>query len=351
MSMQGTVLGFSTDSGDGVINGADGGRYKFTASAWKGEDAPRAGIGVDFEVSPNGEALDIYPLKATTAARSAPKSERGISIGASSPDAGRYLDFAKKRPAIIAAAIALVASLFVSFITVTPPRDSDVRLPDSATVFGVSGLVQIADRTLRERTAAYTAEIAHQNELIENYQQMHASEQDNIRREVDRYRRQREQYARYGYLYGAYTQTAEAYQAELERQSREGLEIRVAPHRESVQQTQTKLDRLNQEKMFPKLSYLAYLTPLLAALILFLEFTGRSSRLAGLAFGVSAVASVGLIYFARSRLESLFADLGGVNAALAGSDLLSPALGAWLLLLAAAAAVALGFGLVKFKGV
>ena len=346
---KGVVLGFSDATGSGIINGDDGGRFKFILSAWRGEGSPVAGVEVDFETSDDGAAIDIYPLKATSAAQSVPRLELATSAGDATPDASKYLDFVTKRPAIIVAAIALIVSLFISFVTVTKPRDSDIRLPESATVFGVSGLVRIADRTLRERTAADTTEIAQQNEVIENYRQMHASEQDNIRREVDRYRSQREQYARYGYLYGNYTQTAEAYQAELERQSREGLEVRVSPHRESVEGAQTKLDRLNQEKVFPKLAYLAYLTPLLAALILFLEYTGRSSRLASLAFGVSAVASVGLIYFARSRLESLFADLGGVNAALAGSDLLSPALGAWLLLLAAALLIALSFNLVKLK--
>ncbi len=59
--MKGTVLGFSAESGEGVINGEDSRRYKFTRADWKGETAPRVGAAVDFESSEEGKAADIYP--------------------------------------------------------------------------------------------------------------------------------------------------------------------------------------------------------------------------------------------------------------------------------------------------
>ncbi len=59
--MKGTVLGFSAETGEGVINGEDSRRYKFTRADWKGDAAPRTGAAVDFETGEEGKAVDIYP--------------------------------------------------------------------------------------------------------------------------------------------------------------------------------------------------------------------------------------------------------------------------------------------------
>lgn len=58
--MKGSVLAFSIQKGNGVISGDDGKRYKFLASSWQAEIHPVQGQRVDFEVTPTGEALDIY---------------------------------------------------------------------------------------------------------------------------------------------------------------------------------------------------------------------------------------------------------------------------------------------------
>ena len=47
--MKGRVLGFSADSGTGVISGQDGKRYAFQAGEWKAGQPVRAGLQVDFE--------------------------------------------------------------------------------------------------------------------------------------------------------------------------------------------------------------------------------------------------------------------------------------------------------------
>jgi hypothetical protein len=59
--MKGTVLGFSAETGEGVINGEDTRRYKFGRADWRGDTAPRAGAAVDFETGEDGKAVDIYP--------------------------------------------------------------------------------------------------------------------------------------------------------------------------------------------------------------------------------------------------------------------------------------------------
>ena len=58
--MKGLVLAFSVQQGSGLISGDDEQRYKFLASSWKCDEHPTQGIRVDFDISPQGEALDIY---------------------------------------------------------------------------------------------------------------------------------------------------------------------------------------------------------------------------------------------------------------------------------------------------
>ena len=61
--MKGKILG-SADA-NGVITGADGNRYKFTAADWKAPRTPKIGEEVDFEVPAAGSAGEIYPTHAT----------------------------------------------------------------------------------------------------------------------------------------------------------------------------------------------------------------------------------------------------------------------------------------------
>lgn len=59
--MQGEILDYSVQLGEGVISGDDGNRYTFTGGEWKERALPERGMWVDFEVR-NNAALSIYWL-------------------------------------------------------------------------------------------------------------------------------------------------------------------------------------------------------------------------------------------------------------------------------------------------
>ncbi len=57
--MKGQILDFSVQKSEGVITGADGKRYEFSASEWHGDIQPSRGMWVDFEC--NGDiATGVY---------------------------------------------------------------------------------------------------------------------------------------------------------------------------------------------------------------------------------------------------------------------------------------------------
>ena len=60
--MDGSILGYSEDTGEGAIRTENGDRFTFTKSDWKGERPPKAGDKVDF-VGTDGKAMEIYLLK------------------------------------------------------------------------------------------------------------------------------------------------------------------------------------------------------------------------------------------------------------------------------------------------
>ncbi|MFA7693874.1 MAG: hypothetical protein GX117_13340 [Candidatus Hydrogenedentes bacterium] len=57
--MKGQVLDYSTQENSGLISGADGSRYPFAGSEWKGDTPPSRGMQVDFDVQ-DGSAVAIY---------------------------------------------------------------------------------------------------------------------------------------------------------------------------------------------------------------------------------------------------------------------------------------------------
>lgn len=57
--MRGQIL--TTDAAGGVIAGADGNRYTFARTDWRGGGEPPAGTGVDF-IAREGVAAEIFPL-------------------------------------------------------------------------------------------------------------------------------------------------------------------------------------------------------------------------------------------------------------------------------------------------
>jgi len=70
--MQGKVLEFNLQSGEGVIAGDDSTRYSFVRTEWKSTEIhPMANVMVDFEVS-NGSAVGIYTIEKIVPASVAP---------------------------------------------------------------------------------------------------------------------------------------------------------------------------------------------------------------------------------------------------------------------------------------
>ncbi len=64
--MRGTILGYDTVRGTGVVTGDDGGRYHFVDTEYRADRrAIRAGTTVDFEAGNGATACEIYPLPAT----------------------------------------------------------------------------------------------------------------------------------------------------------------------------------------------------------------------------------------------------------------------------------------------
>jgi len=57
--MKGNVLDYSVQSNSGVISGADGSRYTFVGSEWKGDATPSRGMAVDFDVQ-GTNAVAVY---------------------------------------------------------------------------------------------------------------------------------------------------------------------------------------------------------------------------------------------------------------------------------------------------
>lgn len=61
--MTGKILGYDTNTNDGVITSDNGTRYKFTKEDWKESTSPQKEMNVDFEATEENTAKDIYVVK------------------------------------------------------------------------------------------------------------------------------------------------------------------------------------------------------------------------------------------------------------------------------------------------
>jgi hypothetical protein len=108
---------------------------------------------------------------------------------------------------------------------------------------------------------------------------------------------------------------------------------------------------------FLNVLYLIYLTPILAAAVLYFELTGKPDKRVNLAFAASSVLSVAIVWFLQMRIDDaikgVMAAMGqGQEAALvSGADFVGFGLGAWLILFSGLAAFAIHFNLVRLKAV
>lgn len=59
--MRGQVLGVDARTGEGLVAGQDGQRYRFAREDWAHRGEPAVGIEVDFEAT-NDRALSVFPM-------------------------------------------------------------------------------------------------------------------------------------------------------------------------------------------------------------------------------------------------------------------------------------------------
>lgn len=85
--MRGQVLGVDARTGEGVVAGQDGQRYRFAREDWAHRGEPAIGVEVDFEAA-NDRALSVFPMPvaappvAYSAAPSAPVNDRNKYVAA-----------------------------------------------------------------------------------------------------------------------------------------------------------------------------------------------------------------------------------------------------------------------------
>jgi len=60
--MTGKILGFDTQDNTGTISSDDGKRYKFQKTDWKEKGIPLKELKVDFDISDDGTAKEIYQI-------------------------------------------------------------------------------------------------------------------------------------------------------------------------------------------------------------------------------------------------------------------------------------------------
>ena len=115
-----------------------------------------------------------------------------------------------------------------------------------------------------------------------------------------------------------------------------GVETRFAPEAEALRAHSTMLG----------FSFLLYLVPLAAALVLWLGFRGKRSRLAEIGLGAAAVLS-GLYYFALREVAAGAVDDTIFGSAAATRAAFSFGLGGWLVFLGGIAVLLIAFGIVR----
>jgi uncharacterized protein YgiB involved in biofilm formation len=78
--MKGQVLDYSIQKNEGVIASADGGRYTFSGSEWKGASPPARGLWVDFEAQETA-AIGVYLALGTNTGIGASLASLGTASG------------------------------------------------------------------------------------------------------------------------------------------------------------------------------------------------------------------------------------------------------------------------------
>lgn len=79
--MFGSVLSYSVQTGEGVISGDDGHRYRFSSRDYLGPDVPRRGARIEFDTI-DDRAISVHPASPVTGAQNgAPSAFPAIAAG------------------------------------------------------------------------------------------------------------------------------------------------------------------------------------------------------------------------------------------------------------------------------
>ncbi len=65
--MKGQILEYSIQTHSGIISADDQNRYEFSGAEWRSHNAPQAGSRVDFEISAEGKAVQVFTSQGDSA--------------------------------------------------------------------------------------------------------------------------------------------------------------------------------------------------------------------------------------------------------------------------------------------
>ncbi len=331
--MKGKILGFDVAAANGAINGEDGKRYKFNSAQWKAPRPPKPGEDVDFEISSDGLATEIYPLKASAgldlgdmgakmkdALGSAgagvdlgdvgAKAKQLFASGSSSPAGERAMTLLTTQLAVPIAILLLVVSVFFTFLGWS--SDKMPFLP-SVTAGGHS-IVGIADFADEAGTVVDTLDKQAKSEI-------ESSEQT-----INDYRSSQ---------FFAGTDTSRM-TAQIEKKKDLRGEATLAG-------------------LVIDLLYLLYLIPIGAAFILLREWQGRPLAIVNLAVGALSVFGFLLAYATKVTVTGVITDsMGGFISEMAEATGTKfgahTAFGTWLVLILGVLLILNTLGIVRLSG-
>lgn len=108
--MEGSVLHFSFEAGEGVIRGRDGQRYTFASSQWLSSPGPAAGDAVDFEID-GSTAQQIYRLAGAGPAHGSVAAGPSSEAPPIQPPQSELEPFRGSKPSVVAASLMIVSTL------------------------------------------------------------------------------------------------------------------------------------------------------------------------------------------------------------------------------------------------
>lgn len=137
-------------SGDsGAIVGDDGERYRFVRSDWKSERDPRPGEAVDFVTGTDGEASEIYPLRAGSSGADfgavMQSGSASLSKLTESEGAAKVMNRLIASPGLSIAVLVLLVSLLFNYVVISLGGQESSTSLISYSFGGSSELSELAD--------------------------------------------------------------------------------------------------------------------------------------------------------------------------------------------------------------